>query len=121
MTDDLLIKSARPEDADRAAVLLYSASTHRPLPEDGESWFVERLEHCFREAGNRFSYQNIQVAEQYGEVVGLVLSGWRAERKRGSTQPLAGRWNASRRRRSGMSMRWQSLPIGAAGASARVC
>jgi ribosomal protein S18 acetylase RimI-like enzyme len=78
MTDDLSIRSARPEDADRAAVLLYSAYSHRqvsyPLPEDGENRFVERLEHFFREAGNRFSYQNIQVAEQQGEVVGLVLS-----------------------------------------------
>lgn len=78
MTDDLSIRSARPEDADRAAVLLYSAYTHRqvtyPLPAAGENRFVERLAHFFREAGNRFSYQNIQVAEHQGEVVGLVLS-----------------------------------------------
>jgi len=35
---------------------------------------IERLEHFFRQDGNRFSYQNIQVAEQSSEVVGLVLS-----------------------------------------------
>jgi len=86
MTDDPSIRSARPEDADRAAVLLYSAYTHQqvsyPLPEDGENRFVERLKHFFREAGNRFSYQNIQVAEQQGEVVGLVLSfGGREEER----------------------------------------
>src|SRR5258708_37808790 len=86
MTDDLSIRSARPEDADRAAVLLYSAYTHQqvsyPLAEDGENRFVERLKHFFREAGNRFSYQNIQVAEQQGEVVGLVLSfGGREEER----------------------------------------
>ena len=78
MTDDLSIRPARPEDTDRAAVLLYSAYLHRqvsyPLHEDGEHWFLERLEHYFREVRNRFSYQFIQVAEQRGEVVGLVLS-----------------------------------------------
>jgi ribosomal protein S18 acetylase RimI-like enzyme len=86
MTDDLSIRPARPEDADRAAILLYSAYTHRqvsyPLHEDGENRFVERLEHFFREAGNRFSCQFIQVAEQGGEVVGLVLSfGGREEER----------------------------------------
>ena len=86
MTEDPSIRSARPEDADRAAVLLYSAYTHQqvsyPLPEDGENRFVERLEHFFREAGNRFSYQFIQVAMQRGEVIGLVLSfGGREEER----------------------------------------
>jgi ribosomal protein S18 acetylase RimI-like enzyme len=45
-----------------------------PLQEEGESGFLERLQHFFRQDGNRFSYQNIQVAEQSSEVVGLVLS-----------------------------------------------
>jgi len=35
---------------------------------------IERLQHFFRRDGNRFSYQNIQLAEQSSEVVGLVLS-----------------------------------------------
>ncbi len=78
MNDDITLRPARPEDADRAAILLYSAYTHRqvnyPLQEEGENRFVERLEHFFRQEGNRFSYQFIQVAEQRGEVVGLVLS-----------------------------------------------
>jgi hypothetical protein len=33
-----------------------------------------QLQHFFRQGGNRFSYQNIQVADQGSEVVGLVLS-----------------------------------------------
>jgi ribosomal protein S18 acetylase RimI-like enzyme len=32
------------------------------------------LEHFFRQDGNRFSYQNIQVAEENSALVGLVLS-----------------------------------------------
>lgn len=78
MTDNLTIRLARPEDADRVAVLLYSAYRHRqvtyPLPEAGEHQWLERLEHFFCREGNRFSYQCIQVAEQHAEVVGLVLS-----------------------------------------------
>jgi ribosomal protein S18 acetylase RimI-like enzyme len=75
-----------------------SAYLHRqvsyPLPAEGENRFLERLQHFFREAGNRFSYQLIQVAEQRSEVVGLVLSfggreeerlnaaiGWQLERE----------------------------------------
>lgn len=61
-----------------AAVLLYSAYTHiqvtYPLPEDHESGFVERLARYFREASNRFSYENVQVAVHGADVVGLVLS-----------------------------------------------
>ena len=72
------IRPAQPGDAEVAAVLLYSAYTHTqvsyPLPEEHESGFIERLEHFFRQDGNRFSYQYIQVAEQNSEVVGLVLS-----------------------------------------------
>jgi ribosomal protein S18 acetylase RimI-like enzyme len=45
-----------------------------PLREENASGFLERLEHFFQEEGNRFSYQNIQVALQNSEVVGLVLS-----------------------------------------------
>jgi ribosomal protein S18 acetylase RimI-like enzyme len=78
MTDDLTLRPARPDDADRAAALLYSAYSHRsvtyPLPETGEHGWLERLGHFFRQEGNRFSYQFIQVAEQHTEVVGLVLS-----------------------------------------------
>jgi ribosomal protein S18 acetylase RimI-like enzyme len=78
MTDEATLRQARPTDADRAAVLLYSAYIHRqvnyPLREDGESRFIERLYHYFREGSNRFSYQFIWVAEQRSEVIGLVLS-----------------------------------------------
>src|SRR5260370_7320061 len=49
-------------------VLSYSVREGR------ESGLIERLEDFFRRDGNRFSYQNIQVAEQSSEVVGLVLS-----------------------------------------------
>ncbi len=78
MPDSIQIRPAQPVDAEVAAVLLYSAYTHThvtyPLREEHASGFIERLEHFFRQDGNRFSYQNIQVAEQSLEVVGLVLS-----------------------------------------------
>ncbi len=78
MRDSIQIRPAQPGDAEVAAVLLYSAYTHihvtYPLPEEHESGWIERLEHFCRQDGNRFSYQNIQVAEQGSEVVGLVLS-----------------------------------------------
>jgi ribosomal protein S18 acetylase RimI-like enzyme len=72
------IRPAQPVDAEIAAVLLYSAYTHTqitfPLREELERGWIERLEHFFRQDGNRFSYQNIQVADHNSEVVGLVLS-----------------------------------------------
>ena len=78
MRDSIQIRPAQPVDAEVAGVLLYSAYTHThvtyPLGEEHESGFIERLQHFFRQDGNRFSYQNIQVADQNSEVVGLVLS-----------------------------------------------
>src|SRR6266704_1583486 len=78
MPDSIQIRSAQPVDAEIATVLLYAAYTHThvtyPLREEHESGLIERLEHFFRRDGNRFTYQNIQVAEQSSEVVGLVLS-----------------------------------------------
>ena len=78
MRDSIQIRPAQPGDAEVAVILLYSAYTHthvtHPLREEHESGFIERLQHFFRQDGNRFSYQNIQVAEQSSEVVGLVLS-----------------------------------------------
>ncbi len=78
MRDSIQIRPARPADAEVAAVLLYSAYTHThvtyPLLEAHESGWIEHLERFFRRDGNRFSYQNTQVAVQSSEVVGLVLS-----------------------------------------------
>jgi|GEM_PF-755767 len=78
MRDSIQIRPAQPGDAEVAAVLLYSAYMHThltyPLREGPESGLIGRLEHFFRRDGNRFSYQNIQVAEQSSEAVGLVLS-----------------------------------------------
>ena len=78
MRDSIQIRPAQPVDAEGAALLLSSAYMHTlvtsPLPEAHESRFLERLQHFFRRDGNRFSYQNIQLAEQSSEVVGLVLS-----------------------------------------------
>jgi ribosomal protein S18 acetylase RimI-like enzyme len=78
MRDSIQIRPAQPVDAEVAAALLYSAYTHThvtyPVREENESGFIERLQHFFRQDGNRFSYQYIQVAEQSSEVVGLVLS-----------------------------------------------
>jgi ribosomal protein S18 acetylase RimI-like enzyme len=98
MNEDITLRPARPDDFERAAVLLYSAYTHTqmiyPVREDAKNEFSERLQHFFRADGNRFSYQFIQVAEQHSEVVGLVLSfggreeerlnaasGWQLERE----------------------------------------
>jgi ribosomal protein S18 acetylase RimI-like enzyme len=103
MNDDIQLRPARPDDAERASVLLYSAYLHRqvnyPLREEAENQFLERLQHFFREAGNRCSYQFIHVAEHHSEVVGLVLSfggrdeerlnaaiGWRLEREAGDDE-----------------------------------
>ncbi len=90
MPDSIQIRPAQPVDAEIAAVLLYSAYTHThvtyPLREEHASGFIERLQHFFRQDGNRFSYQNIQVAEQSSEVVGLVLSfGGRDEARLNAT------------------------------------
>jgi ribosomal protein S18 acetylase RimI-like enzyme len=78
MQDSVQIRPAQPADAEVAAVLLYSAYTDtqvtRPLREEQASGWIERLQHFFRQDGNRFSYQYSQVAEQSAEVVGLVLS-----------------------------------------------
>jgi ribosomal protein S18 acetylase RimI-like enzyme len=72
------IRPAQPADAKVAAVLLYSAYTHTqvtfPLREEHERGLIERLEHFFRQDGNRFSYQNIEVAEGSSAVAGLMLS-----------------------------------------------
>ncbi len=94
MPDSIQIRPAQPVDAELASVLLYSAYTHShvtyPLREEHASGFIERLQHFFRQDGNRFSYQNIQVAEQSSEVVGLVLSfGGRDEARLNAT---AGSW-----------------------------
>jgi len=98
LNDDITLRPAKPDDAERASVLLYSAYLHMqvnyPLHEEGANRFIERLEHFFRQDGDRFSYQFIEVAERRGEVVGLVLSfggreeerlnaaiGWQLERE----------------------------------------
>lgn len=76
--DSIQIRPARPAEAEVAAVLLYSAYTHTqvtyPLPAEHESGWIEHLRRYFRQKGNRFSFQNIQVAVHGSEVVGLVLS-----------------------------------------------
>jgi ribosomal protein S18 acetylase RimI-like enzyme len=78
MRESIQIRPAQPVDAEGAAILLYSAYTHThvtsPVREEHASGLIERLEYFFRRDGNRFSYQNIQLAEQSSEVVGLVLS-----------------------------------------------
>src|ERR1700730_13692355 len=94
MRDSIQIRPAQPGDAEVAAVVLYSAYMHThvtyPLREEHESGFIERLQHSFRQDGNRFSYQHIQVADQNSEVAGLVLSfGGRDEARLNSA---AGSW-----------------------------
>ena len=78
MRDSIQIRPAQPADVEIAAVLLYSAYTHTqvtyPLREEHEIGWIAHLKHFFRQDNNRFSYQNIQLAEQSSEVVGLVLS-----------------------------------------------
>src|SRR5436309_6085486 len=125
MQESIQIRPAQPVDAEVAAVLLSSAYMHThvtsPVPEEHESGLIERLEHFFRQDGNRFSYQNIQLAEQSSEVVGLVLSGWRVERRHGSTPPLQAGSNGRRRTMNGMSMPSPCSKIGIARGSARAC
>ena len=78
MQDSIQIRPAQQTDADIAAVLLYSAYAHMqvnyPLQDEQVGGFIERLLDFFRQDGNRFSYQYIQVAERNTAVVGLVLS-----------------------------------------------
>jgi ribosomal protein S18 acetylase RimI-like enzyme len=82
MDSSIHIRQAEPGDAAVAAVLLYSAYTHRqvtyPLQGDynhaDDHRWIERLEDFFRREGNRFSYQNVQVATHNAGVLGLVLS-----------------------------------------------
>jgi ribosomal protein S18 acetylase RimI-like enzyme len=78
MRDSIQIRPAQPGDAEVATVLLYSAYTHThvnyPPREALGGGFVERLGDFFRRGDNRFSFQNVQVAVQGSEVVGLVLS-----------------------------------------------
>lgn len=78
MHNSIDIRPAQPSDAQIAAVLMYSAYTHRqvnyPLQDDTDHGWIERLEDFFRREGNRFSYQNIQVATHNSGVVGLALS-----------------------------------------------
>ena len=98
MNDSIRIRPAQPSDAEVASVLLYSAYAHTqltyPLSAEHENMFSGRLQHFFRDDGNRFSYQYTQVAEHNSEVVGLVLSfegrdeerlnaatGWQMERE----------------------------------------
>jgi ribosomal protein S18 acetylase RimI-like enzyme len=77
MQDSIDIRPARPIDSESAAVLLRSAYTHTQIPypplEDPESGWANRLTRYFRQEGNRFSFQNIHVAERDAEIVGLVL------------------------------------------------
>ena len=78
MQNTIQIRPAQPGDAEVAAILLYSAYTYTPVTypfqEEHENTFIERLQRFFRQDGNRFSYQNIQIAEQSATIVGLILS-----------------------------------------------
>lgn len=90
MHNSIQIRPAQPGDAEKAAVLLYSAYTHThvtyPLQEEQKNGWIKRLEHFFRQDGNRFSYHNIQIAVQSSEVIGLVLSfGGRDEARLNAT------------------------------------
>jgi ribosomal protein S18 acetylase RimI-like enzyme len=77
MQDSIQLRPAQPANAEVAAVLLYSAYTHTqvayPLPKEQAQEWIKHLQRYFRQDGNRFSYQNIHVAERDSEIVGLVL------------------------------------------------
>lgn len=72
------IRAAQLSDAETAVALLYSAYTHTPvtfpLQEAAQSGWIAHLQRFFLQEANRFSYQNILVAEQRSVVAGLVLS-----------------------------------------------
>lgn len=78
MNEATMLRPAQPNDAERGAALLSSAYMHTQVvyqpQKDAENWFIQRLQHFFREDGNRFSYQFTYVAEHRSEVVGLILS-----------------------------------------------
>jgi ribosomal protein S18 acetylase RimI-like enzyme len=78
MKENIELRPAQPDDAAPASILLHSAYRHAqtnyPLQDQPENQFLGYLQRLFREEGNRFSYQYIQVAEQSTNVVGLVLS-----------------------------------------------
>jgi ribosomal protein S18 acetylase RimI-like enzyme len=72
------IRPGQLGDAEAAAVLLYSAYIHEqvtyPLPEEQRQGWIKNLQRHFLQKGNRFSYENVYVAEQGAGPVGLVLS-----------------------------------------------
>jgi len=77
MPNAIQIRPAQQDDADVASALLYSAYTHTqvsyPLPEEHAQGWIQHLRRYFRQDGNRFSYQNANVAASGSQVVGLVL------------------------------------------------
>lgn len=98
MNETIELRPAQPDDAAPASILLHSAYRHAqtnyPPQDEPENRFIGYLQQFFREKGNRFSYQYIQVAEQSTNVVGLILSfagrdekqlnaaiGWQLERE----------------------------------------
>lgn len=78
MQQPIHIRPATPDDAEVAALLLYSAYTHTQLQsaptDEAASGFVERLRQAFPRKQNRFSYQCACVATAGKSVVGLELS-----------------------------------------------
>lgn len=72
------VRPAQPIDGAIASVLLYSAYTHThvtyPLPASDDNGFVTHLQQYASEVENRFSYQQIMLADVGSQVVGLVLS-----------------------------------------------
>jgi ribosomal protein S18 acetylase RimI-like enzyme len=78
MRDAIQIRPAQPADVEVAGTLLYSAYTHTPvtfpLPAPAGGSWIDHLKNYFGREGNRFSYQNIQVAVHQAQVVGLILS-----------------------------------------------
>jgi hypothetical protein len=104
--DSLQIRPAHPDDAERAAVLLYSAYTHTqvsyPLEDEHAGESIVRLQHYFRQDGNRISYQYVQVAEKRSAVVGLVVRfGGREEPRPTQQGPRGTLWGRLKMRLEG--------------------
>ena len=76
VTPETLLRPARPADAAIAAALIYAAGPrlfdriYGPRPEDAVRFFAAAFVH----PGTPFSHENVILAEQSGEIVGLASS-----------------------------------------------
>jgi ribosomal protein S18 acetylase RimI-like enzyme len=78
MNQRLILRPARPEDAELAAVLLFSAYNHSQSTYPPSNLIIPGFQMAIRshfsEPGNRFSYEYTLVVDISGIVAGLILN-----------------------------------------------